>query len=93
MTKQLGIILLLITFLSAAQAIVIGDKDWLKVSDTFNYSWNEFDAIFDADTGACDVAGCQLGGLDLTGYTWASSTDVNEVLNSYFTESIKCYYF
>ncbi len=89
MKKQLGIIfLLLATFFGSAQAVVIGDNDWLKVSDTFGYSWNQFDAIFDTTTGACEVANCSLGALDLTGYTWASFTDVDEVLNSYFTETI-----
>ncbi len=91
MKKQLGIIfLLLTTFFGSVQAIVIGDKDWLKVSDTFNYSWASFDAIFDTNTGECDVAGCLLGGaLDVTGYKWASVTEVaNGVFSSYFTETI-----
>ena len=70
---------------SSASAVVVGDKDWYQVSDLTSNSWNDFDAIFDATTGACDVAGCLLGGTtDLTGYTWASNADVNSLIAGYY---------
>ncbi len=75
-------------------AVIIGDKDWRQLAndpqgqDGIGYSWNDFDAIFDTTTGECDVAGCLLerpllGSVDLTGYTWASNSEVNELFKYY----------
>ncbi len=84
---------LLITFIftANANAIIVGDKDWLQVPTTNNYSWSDIDTIFDTTTGQCDVAGCMLtaitggasGSVDLTGYSWASNNEVNELLKAY----------
>ena len=52
-------------------AVIIGDKDWRQVTGTTNYSWNDFDTIFDTTTGSCDAVGCLLSNgnstVDLTG--------------------------
>tara|TARA_R110001583_G_scaffold7158_7_gene35704 strand:- start:7031 stop:7639 length:609 start_codon:yes stop_codon:yes gene_type:complete len=69
---------------TANAGIIIGDKEWMQVTDTSNFSWNDFDAIFDTASGQCDITGCLLGGtIDLTGYTWADNSSVNDLLISY----------
>lgn len=73
-----------LTFSSlSASAVVINGLDWLQLTTTQGYSAAQLDAIFDRSTGACDVAGCLLGGsIDLTGYTWASAATVEAMLAS-----------
>jgi len=67
-----------------AHAVMVGTTDWMQVTDTRGYSWNDFDTIFDTSTGLCDVAGCLLGGtVDVTGYQWASSADVAGLFQAY----------
>ena len=73
----------------SANAAIVGDKDWLQVSYTYQSSWNDLDDIFDTQTGKCDVAACILNRnqpgdqiqplIDLTGYNWASN---NVLVNS-----------
>ena len=70
-------------------AVIIGNKDWLQVTDTAGRSWNDFNAIFDNSTGACDTPGCLLAsGVDLTGYTWASITEVRVLLDTYTSTAL-----
>lgn len=67
-----------------AHAVMVGTTDWMQVTDTRGYSWNDFDAIFDTSTGLCDVAGCLLGGtVDVSGYQWASATEVAGLFQAY----------
>ena len=69
---------------SGANALVVADKDWLQATSTTNISWNDFDTIFDTDTGACDVVSCVIGGtIDLTGCVWASKADVSALFDRY----------
>ena len=66
--------------------MIIGDKDWRQVTDTTNNSWNDFDAIFDTATGQYDGAGLLLGGVggvDVSAYTWADNSEVNDLFISY----------
>ena len=84
MLRNICIFTILLLCSSGANAVVVGDKDWLQLtSTTGGNSWNDFDAIFDTATGACDVAICNLGSLDLTEYTWASNYDVDNLFISY----------
>jgi hypothetical protein len=70
-------------------AVIIGNKDWLQVTDTAGRSWSDFNAIFDDSTGVCDTPGCLLaGGVDLTGYTWASITEVRVLLDTYTSTAL-----
>jgi hypothetical protein len=65
---------------SAANALVVADKDWLQITSTTNISWIDFDTIFDTNTAACNVVSCVNGDtIDLTGCVWASRTDVNSL--------------
>lgn len=67
-----------------ANAVVVGERDWLQPISVDGYSWNDFDAIFDTATGECVVAGCLLGGsVDLTGYKWATNAEVDQLLQAY----------
>jgi hypothetical protein len=69
---------------SGANALVVADKDWLQATSTTNISWNDFDTIFDTDTGACDVVSCVIGGtIDLIGCVWASKADVSALFDRY----------
>ena len=93
-TLSLGASILLLASVQA-EAVIVGDKDWLQVSDIpfpgidrIGYNWTDFDAIFDTATGECDVTDCVVDipyheDLDLTGYTWASNSEVNELFMSY----------
>ena len=80
--KMFALILLLISL--PANAVIIGDKDWLQITDTTGNSWVNFDAIFDTTTGECEVTACSLNGLDLTGHTWASNDEVDNLLSGLF---------
>jgi hypothetical protein len=67
-------------------AVIIGDKDWRQVTDTTNNSWDDFDAVFDIATGQYDGAGLLLGGVggvDVSAYTWADNSEVNDLFISY----------
>ena len=91
-TLNLCISVLLLVY-SQAHAVIIGDKDWLQVTDTVYARWTELDTIFDTSTGECDVADCtltragELAGIlpdiDLTGYIWADNNDVNSLFQTY----------
>lgn len=83
-------ILVLVT--AQANAVIVGDKDWLQVTATNYVTWEEINDIFDTSTGECDVAGCileragegpGLPSIDLTGYIWASNSEVNELFMVY----------
>ena len=79
--KFISISCFLLALNSPLQAVVIGDKDWMQVSDVASYSWNDLDLIFDTTTGLCDSPSCLLGGtIDLTGYKWASSEEALEMI-------------
>jgi hypothetical protein len=79
-----AILFVLLSISGTSSAVIIGDKDWRQVTETTGFSWNDFDAIFDTTTGACDAGGCLLGGtVDLNGYIWANNFEVNELLITY----------
>jgi hypothetical protein len=58
--------------------ITIGDKEWYQPTLFPDFTWHEVNAI-------CPVGVCNgsLGGHDLTGWTWASTDDMKELLNDY----------
>ncbi len=67
-----------------AHAVVIGDRDWMQVTATTGFSWDDFDTVFDTSTGRCDVVGCLLDNgadvVDVSGYVWANNADVNNMV-------------
>jgi len=73
---------------SYAQAVLIEGRDWLQLSETTGFTWDEIDAIFDSSTGACDAASCTLSStVDLAGYRWASNEEVDAMMSSFFAVS------
>jgi len=60
---------------------VVGGNEWMQPVDVANYSWNDFNALCDAASGAC--SGSLPGGPDLSGWTWASNADFNLLANHY----------
>ena len=77
---QSFLILFISVFSVSANAIIIGDKDWLQVGDVGGYNFEELDAVFDTFTGLCDVGDCRIGSSDVSDITWASEADVFDML-------------
>ena len=80
--NSIAVLILILTSSNPVYAVIIGNKNWLQVTDTAGYSYNDFNSIFSQTTGQCDVLSCQLGGLDLGEYIWASNDEVNAMLAS-----------
>ena len=58
--------------------ITIGDKQWYQPTLFPDLTWYEINAVCPA--GVCNGS---LNGQDLTGWTWASTDDMKELLNGY----------
>jgi hypothetical protein len=58
--------------------IAVDGKQWLQVDLFTNLSWNDINAVCPA--GVCSGV---LNGIDVTGWTWASINDVNQLFNYY----------
>lgn len=55
-------------------------REWLHPSHTIgNRSWNQIASVCSPDTGVCSGS---LGSVDLTGWIWASSSDVFEMFEA-----------
>lgn len=63
---------------SGVAMVIVGDKEWLNPDAVGNSSWDEINAV-------CPGGVCvgQLGGVDVSGYTWASIAQVNELFYSF----------
>lgn len=60
--------------------VIVNGKEWAQLS-IFNYpSWNAINAV--CPGGIC-TSGGMLGQYDMTGWTWASSDDLNALFNYY----------
>ena len=70
---------------STVNAALIGNQDWLQVSNTLGNSWADFALVFDPITGKCkDISSCTLdGSINLSGYIWASAFEVDQMLSSF----------
>ena len=83
-------ILAMIAFTNAAgaESVVRGDKEWLQPADFKAVSigiedgWPAVNLVCPAPTGVC-IDGGMLNGIDVTGYTWASLDDFNELIMGY----------
>jgi hypothetical protein len=60
--------------------IIVDDREWAQPDLFFDISWNEINAVCPA--GNC-IDGGVLNGYDVTGMTWASTDDMNALLNNY----------
>lgn len=63
--------------------VTVNGLEWLQPIDFINKSWNTINTICDATSGLCNGS---LGGNDITGWTWASVADMNQLFN-YFIGS------
>lgn len=72
---------------TSASAVVIGDKEWMTYNEWgYGMAYGtgaSFDAMFDSTTGQCEVTACNFGSIDLTGYVWASTADVNSLFQEF----------
>ena len=83
-------ILAMIAFTNAAgaESVVRGDKEWLQPADFkavtigIEDGWPAVNLVCPAPTGVC-IDGGMLNGIDVTGYTWASLDDFNELIMGY----------
>lgn len=76
-------VFLLVILVGSANAAIIGVTEWYEFNDTKTISYNDIDTKFDSATGECDQADCTIGGIDFTGWTWASMSDLNSLISSY----------
>ena len=60
------------------ESLIVGDKEWYKTADTAGYCYQDYVAI--CPEGICTGS---IGGNDLTGWTWATVDDVNDLFNRY----------
>jgi hypothetical protein len=68
-------------FANLAKATLIDGNEWMQLTDTKGYTWQQFNQVFDTN-GYCDTD-CLLGGtIDVTGYRWASSAEVDNMVSS-----------
>lgn len=60
------------------ETVIVNGKEWAQLN-VFNYpSWNDINAV--CPGGACTGV---LQGYDMTGWTWATADDVNDLFNYY----------
>jgi hypothetical protein len=71
---------------AAAQAPYVDaqGREWRQMPGTTSVTWNQLDAIFPND-GVTPAAG-SLNGIDVTGYVWATRTQVMELLSGFLPE-------
>ena len=86
MTKQIIVLVAALAFLtSAAQSVPIidtvfvGDKEWAQVDLFLSLSGSDIDAV--CPGGVCGAG--MLNSNDMAGWTWASNTDVDSLVQSY----------
>lgn len=60
-------------------SVTVGSTLWAQPSLFENLSWNDIAAVCSSTTGACSGS---LNGHDLTGWTWATSSEVVSLFNS-----------
>lgn len=83
MKKILGAVVCLVlvqAMPSWGQSVIRDGREWLQPVDFTGLSWNDINAV--CPGGACSGT---LSGIDLTGYTWASTADVSALMASYGT--------
>ena len=60
--------------------VTVGDKEWAQVDLFYNLSWSEIDGV--CSGGTCGSG--TLNGYDMTGWTWATTSDVGTFLFELF---------
>lgn len=71
-----------------AQGVTIDGKDWVKIADYVNVSYDDLALIYDTSTGFLyDSANATIGALDFTGFVWASGDEVALLFSYYYGSS------
>lgn len=60
--------------------VTVNGQQWLQPSDFINLTWSGISQVCAPSSGLC--AG-ELNGIDVTGYTWASISDLHSLFNHY----------
>jgi hypothetical protein len=78
---------LFLSTVSEAQQPAVNDnhgREWRQLTETSNLSWNQVAQVCPRDGAACSGV---VGGRDLTGWVWATQSDVTQLF-SYYTPDI-----
>ncbi len=80
--KKIFLCFVLLASSLPSHAVIIDDKDWRQLVDTAGHSFT-YDQLTSTNTcntvtGACNGI---LNGVDFTGWTWATNTDVSELFD------------
>jgi hypothetical protein len=71
---------------NAGPIVTVGALEWLQPLDfADSYSWDDISAVCDPTSGACNGF---LGGNLLTGWTWASVSDINALFNFFIGPAV-----
>ncbi len=65
---------------TSIQPVHVGERQWLQPNAFVDIRWWDVEDICDTQTGTCEGS---LNGVDLSGWTWASLGDVNNLFNSF----------
>jgi len=82
----LALLAVLLSPMAANADLIVGDYEWMQPLDTVNNSWNDFNTVCDATTGVC-TGTAPNGGVDLSGWIWASLEEVGDLLFAQLTPS------
>ncbi len=83
---------LLLCLWDTAYAIMADGKDWRQLTDTVNLSYNDLAQIYDTSTGQLkDSTVTTVGGVDFSGWIWASLEEVASLYSSFSGLTIGVY--
>lgn len=68
-----------------SQTVIVGDREWMQLTDTWNITYSQLADIYDTTTGEIDsnATNTTINGIDFSGWTWANSADVKALAESY----------
>ena len=70
---------------TSVNAGVIADgKEWRQVTETVNFSWNDFSSVCSTSDGNCSgsLTNGTVGTVSFDGWTWANQTDVGQLFQA-----------
>ncbi len=83
---------LLLCLWNTAYAVIADGKDWRQLTDTVNLSYNDLAQIYDTSTGQLkDSSITTVGGVDFSGWIWASLEEVASLYSSFTGLTIGVY--
>ncbi len=66
--------------LAIAAPVNVGGSEWMQVTDTAGFSWDDISAVCDPATGTCSSK-LLSGTVNLSGWTWASAEEVGALFS------------